>query len=136
DADPVAALVVAGIVVNVSWRLVRKIIDALLEAAPPGVRKKIISAVHTDEGVMEVDRARIRREGNHYFADLSIGLARTVTFQHSEQVADAVTEAVHRVLPDVDVTVHSIPRAGRTENIFDRIRAVATRHNLNVHDVS
>jgi cation diffusion facilitator family transporter len=136
DADPVAALVVAGIVVRVSWRLARKTIDALLDAAPAGVRNQIIAAVQKVEGVLEVDRARIRRAGNRYFADLSIGLARTVTFQHSEQVADAVTDAVHRMLPDADVTVHSVPRADRKENIFDRIRAVATRHNLNVHDVS
>jgi divalent metal cation (Fe/Co/Zn/Cd) transporter len=32
--------------------------------------------------------------------------------------------------------VHPVPRARRTENIFDRVRAVATRHNFNVHDVS
>jgi divalent metal cation (Fe/Co/Zn/Cd) transporter len=32
--------------------------------------------------------------------------------------------------------VHSIPRAASAENVFDRVRAVATRHNLNVHDVS
>jgi len=83
-----------------------------------------------------VDRVRIRRAGNRYFADLSIGLARNVTFQRSEQVADAVTQAVHDVLPDADVVVHPIPRALRSENIFDRVRAVATRHNLNVHDVS
>ena len=40
------------------------------------------------------------------------------------------------VLPDADVIVHSVPRALRTENIFDRVRAVATRYNFNVHDVS
>jgi divalent metal cation (Fe/Co/Zn/Cd) transporter len=40
------------------------------------------------------------------------------------------------VLPYADVTVHSIPRAPREENLFDRIRAVATRNNLNVHDIS
>jgi cation diffusion facilitator family transporter len=136
DADPVAALVVAGIVVHVSSRLARRTVDALLDAAPAGVRNQIIAAVQKVDGVLEVDRARIRRAGNRYFADLSVGLARTVTFQHSGQVADAVTDAVHRVLPDADVTVHSVPRADRTENIFDRIRAVATRHNLNVHDVS
>lgn len=136
DADPVAALVVAGIVVHVSWRLARKTIDALLDAAPAGVRSKIIDAVGRVQGVIEVDRVRIRRAGNRYFADVSVGLARTVTFQHSGQVAAAVTDAVHRVLPDADVTVNSIPRADRTENIFDQIRAVATRHNLNVHDVS
>ena len=136
DADPVAALVVAGIVVHVSWRLARKTIDALLDAAPAGVRSKIIDAVRRVQGVIEVDRVRIRRAGNRYFADVSVGLARTVTFQHSGQVAAAVTDAVHRVLPDADVTVNSIPWADRTENIFDQIRAVATRHNLNVHDVS
>src|SRR5438309_2858713 len=32
DADPVAALVVAGVVVYVSWRLARRTIDALLDA--------------------------------------------------------------------------------------------------------
>ncbi len=136
DADPMAALVVAGIVVHVSWRLARKTIDALLDAAPAGVRSKIIDAVRRVEGVIEVNRVRIRRAGNRYFADVSVGLARTATFQHSGRVAELVTDAVRGVLPDADVTVNSVPRADRAENIFDQIRAVATRHNLNVHDVS
>jgi cation diffusion facilitator family transporter len=136
DADPLAALCVAGVVVYVSWRLARKTIDALLDAAPAGVRNKIVAAVSTVDGLLEVDRVRIRRAGNRYFADLSVGVARNVTFQRSEQMAEAVTSAVHDVLPDADVVVHSVPRALRTENIFDRIRAVATRHNFNVHDIS
>src|SRR5882724_954594 len=78
DADPVAALVVAGIVVHVSWRLARKTIDALLDAAPAGVRGRIIAAVRRVDGLLEIDRVRIRRAGNRYFADLSIGLARNV----------------------------------------------------------
>lgn len=135
-ADPLAALFVAGVVIYVSWRLARKTIDALLDAAPSGVRGSIVDAVSNVEGLLEVDRVRIRRAGNRYFADLSIGLLRNVTFQRSEQVAHAVTEAVHRVLPDADVVVHSVPRAGHRENIFDRVRAVATRQNFNVHDVS
>jgi len=136
DADPVAALAVAGIVVYVSWRLARKTIDALLDAAPLGVRAQILDAVAKVEGLLEVDRVRIRRAGNRYFADLSVALARSVTFQRAEQVSDAVTAAVRRVLPDADVVVHSVPRPADRENIFDRIRAVATRHNFNVHDVS
>jgi cation diffusion facilitator family transporter len=136
DADPIAALFVAAAVVYVSWRLARRTIDALLDAAPAGVRNRILDAVAKVEGVLEVDRIRIRRAGNRYFADVSVGLSRNVTFQRSEQVADAVTTTVHHILPDADVMVHSSPRALRSENIFDRIRAVATRNNLNVHDVS
>ena len=100
------------------------------------MRAQIIGAVSGVEGVLEVDRARIRRAGNRYFADLDIGMHRNVTFQKSEQLGQRVTEAVHRVLPDADVVVHSVPRARGGENIFERIRAVAARANFNVHDIS
>lgn len=136
DSDPIAALFVAGVVVYVSGRLARQTVDALLDGAPAGVRGEIVAAVSHVDGLLEVDRVRIRRAGNRYFADLSVGLARNVTFQRSEQVADAVANAVHNVLPDADVVVHPVPRALRTENIFDRVRAVATRHNVNLHDIS
>jgi cation diffusion facilitator family transporter len=136
DADPIAALFVAGVVISVSWRLARRTIDALLDAAPPGIRSQIYDAVSRVDGVLEVDRVRIRRSGNRYFADLAVGFARSVTFQRSGQLVSAVTESVRRVLPDADVTVQPLPRAQRTENIFDRIRAVATHRNLNVHDIS
>ena len=136
DSDPIAALFVAGVVVFVSSRLARRTVDALLDAAPPGVRAQISEAVSRVDGVLEVDRVRIRRAGNRFFADLAVGLARTVTIQRSGQLGAAVTEAVRRILPDADVTVQPLPRAQRSENIFDRIRAVATRRNLNVHDIS
>jgi cation diffusion facilitator family transporter len=136
QADPVAALFVAGVVVYVSWRLARKTIDALLDAAPTGVRNQILERIRNVQGVLEVERVRIRRAGNRYFADVSVGLARNFTFQRSEQVANEVTSRVHQVLPDADVMVHSAPRARHSENIFDRIRAVAMRNNFNVHDVS
>ena len=135
-ADPVAALFVAGVVVTVSWRLARRTMDALLDAAPAGVRNRILDRIETVDGVLEVDRVRIRKSGSRYFADVSLGLARNFTFQRSEQISDAVTARVREVLPNADVMVHSVPRARGTENIFDRIRAVATRSNFNVHDIS
>lgn len=135
-ADPIAALVVAVIVVYVSSRLARQTIDALLDAAPAGVRSNIMDEVAHVEGVLEVDRVRIRRAGNHYFADVGIGMNRNVTFQAAEQVGERVSDAVRKLLPDADVVVHTAPRARGEENIFDRIRAVATRSNMNVHDIS
>jgi cation diffusion facilitator family transporter len=136
DADPVAALFVAGVVISVSWRLARRTVDALLDAAPKGVRSQIYDAISHIDGVLEIDRIRIRRAGNRYFADLAVGLARNLTFQRSEQLVAAVTSAVRGVLPDADVTVQPLARAQHSENTFDQIRAVATRRNLNVHDIS
>jgi cation diffusion facilitator family transporter len=135
-ADPIAALLVAGVIIHVSWRLARQTIDALLDAAPTGIRSKILDEVATVPGVMEIDRVRIRRAGNRYFADVEVGMSRGVTFQRSEQVVGAVSDAVQKVLPHADVLVRSIPRAAGTENLFDQIRGVATSNNYTVHDVS
>jgi cation diffusion facilitator family transporter len=135
-ADPVAALFVAGVVIWVSARLGRQTIDALLDAAPSGARAQIIAAAAQVEGVLEVDRVRIRRAGARFFVDLTLGLTRTVTFQRSQQVVSHVVGAVQSILPESDVVVHSIPRASGAESIFDRIRSVGTRWNFNIHDIS
>ena len=135
-ADPIAALIVACIVVYVSWRLARQTIDALLDGAPAGIRARIIGAVSRVDGVLGVDRVRIRRGGSRYFADISVAMSRNVTFQKSEQVANDAASAVRGLLPEADVVVNATARASRGESLFDRIRAVATRNNLNVHDIS
>src|SRR5258708_149904 len=135
-ADPIAALLVSVVIVYVSWRLARQTIDALLDAAPAGYRSRVIEATLRIHGVIEVDRARLRRGGNRYFADLTVGLTRNVTFQRSDQVVAEVTAAVKQILPDADVVIRSVPRETGEENIFDRIRAVAFRNNFTVHDVS
>lgn len=135
-ADAVAALFVALIVVYVSSRLARQTIDALLDAAPVGVRSTIIDEIGRIDGILEIGSVRIRRGGNHYFADVGVAMDRNLTFQAAENVTKRVSDAVHHILPDADVVVHSSARARGEENIFDRIRAVATRANFNVHDIS
>ena len=135
-ADPIAALVVACIVVCVSWRLARQTVDTLLDAAPTGVRSRIIEEVYRVDGVLEVDRVRIRRAGSRYFADVSVAMSRNVTFQKSEQVSREVARRIQQALPDADVVVNAVARAAQEESLFDKVRAVATANNLNVHDIS
>ena len=95
-----------------------------------------MSEVSRVDGVLAVDRVRIRRGGSKYFADISLAMSRNVTFQKSEQVANEAASAVRELLPEADVVVNAVPRASHGESLFDRIRAVATRNNLNVHDIS
>ena len=95
-ADPISALGVAGIVVSVSWRLARETLDALLDAAPTGVRNEIIAQVGSVPGVLGVERVRIRKAGSRYFADVAVGLARNVTFQASDAVVSEVRQRIHR----------------------------------------
>jgi divalent metal cation (Fe/Co/Zn/Cd) transporter len=63
-------------------------------------------------------------------------MPRNLTFQRSEQITTAATEAIQRVLPDADVVFHSVPTATLAESVHDRVRAVAARANLSIHDVA
>lgn len=139
-ADPIAALTVAAIILRVTWTLTHHTLNSLLDATPPEVREQIRAQLvdeleHTD-GVLSVERVRVRRSGSNYFVDLTLGLPRNVTFQRSEQITASATDAVRRRLPEADVVIHTVPTASLRESIFDRVRAVAARSNLSTHDVS
>jgi cation diffusion facilitator family transporter len=135
-SDSVAALVVAAVILGIAWRLARPTVDQLLDVVPEPERLRIIRELRHVPGVLSVDRVRLRKSGARFFADISLGMPRTLTFQRSEQLVRDATRAVHHVLPHSDVVVHPQPRASRTESIFDRVRAVASRHNVSVHDLS
>jgi cation diffusion facilitator family transporter len=139
-ADPLAALVVAGIILSVTWKLAHKTVDSLLDATPPEVRDKIQGQIYRDvqaiPDVVSVHRLRVRRSGSDYFVDLTVALPRALSFQRSEQVTLAATEAVQRRLTGADVVVRTVATATSDESPFDRVRAVAARRNLNVHDVT
>ena len=138
-ADPIAAILVSCIILHVTFQLARTTIDTLTDAAPAESRaqtRDIIRDLAAIDGVLSVDRVRTRRSGPSYFADVTLGMPRNLTFQRSEQITLAATAAVQRHLPGADVVVHSIPTASRAESIHDRVRAVAARSNLAIHDVT
>lgn len=139
-ADPIAALVVAAIILSVTWKLAHKTVDSLLDATPPEVRDKLQGEILRDlqaiPDVISVQRLRVRRSGSNYFVDLTLGLPRAMTFQRSEQVTAEATAAVQKRLEGADVVAKTVPVATVDESPFDRVRAVAARRNLNVHDVT
>ncbi len=135
-ADPLAAVLVSGIILRVTWRLARETVDALLDATPPAMRQQLVDAIRGVEGVLFVHDVRMRRAGARYFADVAVGMRRNTTFQRSEQIVVAATAAVQRVMPGTDVVVRTVPAAQLEESVFDRVRAVAQRSNYAIHDVT
>jgi len=135
-ADPVAAILVSLLILRLTWKLTRETSDVLLDATPPDVRDGILREVGAVDGVLAIEQVRVRRAGSATFADLTLALPRSFTFEHTNELVQATTEAVQRVVPDADVVVHTVPREGTAESIFDRVRAVAARNNVSVHDVS
>ena len=135
-ADPLAAVLVSLMILRMTLHLGRETVAVLLDEVPAETRQRLVNEVAQVEGVLAVEQARVRRAGANYFADLTLALPRRYTFEHTGDLVRAATEAVHRALPTADVVIHTVPREARAESIFDRVRAVAARNNVSVHELS
>src|SRR4029077_7204919 len=60
-ADPLAALVVAAIVIWVGSRLGKRTLAALWDVAPAGLQERVTKEVAGLEGVLSTERVRVRR---------------------------------------------------------------------------
>lgn len=135
-ADPFAAVVVSLMILRITARLAHETIGVLMDQIPAETRLRVIREVEQVRGVLAVEQARVRRAGPAYFADLTLALPRHYTFEHTGELVRAATAAVQRALPLADVVIHTVPRQGRADSIFDRVRMVAARNNVSVHELS
>jgi cation diffusion facilitator family transporter len=133
-ADGLAALAVAAVILWVGSQLGRRTLDALLDAAPEGLQQKIARAVARMDGVLDVDRVRVRRAGNRHFVDATVSVARTASLAQVHALSDAIEKRIGEIVPS-DVMVHAEPRAPQGEHLFESIRAAAQRMGLAIHDV-
>lgn len=135
-ADAVAALGVALIVVLVSYKLGKRTVDVLLDRAPDGILQKLQDAANGVEGVMSMGQIRVRRSGARVFVDMTVEADRNLSFERTHAIADAVEARVREVVPGADVVVHTDPREGEKETVAKRIRAVANRNQMAVHNIA
>ena len=135
-ADAVAALGVAFIVVFVSYKLGKRTIEVLLDGAPDGMPQKISEAAGTVDGVMNVSQVRVRRSGPRMFVDMTVEVDRNLAFEETHTIAESVESRVRAIAPGADVVIHTDPREVERESIARRIRAVADRNQMAVHNVN
>jgi cation diffusion facilitator family transporter len=133
--DPLAALGVAGVIIWVGSRLGKRTLEALLDVAPRGLQGKIAAAAESVEGVLGVERVRLRRAGQRYFVDVTISVPRTAGIEQAHATSDRVERRIEEIVPS-DVVVHMEPRARATDNFLETIRATAQRRGLAVHELS
>ncbi len=134
-ADSLAALAVAGVILWLSSQLGRRTLDALLDAAPEGLHDEITDAIGQMQGVLRVERVRVRRAGNRHFVDATVSVPRSSSLEQVHELTDAIEQRVAEIVP-ADVVVHTEPRAPDNEDLFESIRAVAQRMGHPIHDIS
>jgi cation diffusion facilitator family transporter len=108
-ADSVAAMMVGLIVVYVSVKLGIRTIQALLDVAPSGIEKKIVSAVEVLPGVTGCHNVRVRYSGPQLFVDIHILVDGNQTLKEAHNLTEEIERTIQKLVPNADVTVHPEP---------------------------
>lgn len=109
QADAIAALVVAVIVIFVSAELGWRTVQSLLDTAPRGVADQIAKSVSEIQGVSDCHAVRIRPSGARWFVDLHVTMDGNTSLNEAHQMTETIEEEVQAILPQSDVTVHVEP---------------------------
>jgi len=137
--DAVAAIVVAGLVLVVSYRMGRRTIEALMDRVPEGLGDDLRALIRAVDGVSEVRGIRLRQSGPRMFLDTTVAIPRTMLFQQAHEVMDNIETSVESRYPGMDVIVHGEPFERDDETIAERIRMIildrglGAPHHLEVH---
>jgi cation diffusion facilitator family transporter len=142
EFDSFAAIGVAIIIAVIGYRIGKKSIASLMDAAPAGLEKLIKEEALKVEGVEKIDRIRVRESGPRVFIDITIFIDKLLPLEVAHGVTESVTKKIQEKVPDSDVIVHAEPLTLESSNLVTNIRAEATAfpeikniHNIRVYEI-
>lgn len=134
--DALAAIVVAVFTGIAGWRLGSSTVNALTDTAPEGAAERIGRIVRGIDGVVELERLRVRPSGATLFVDMEIAVARTRAITDIAQTKKTVLAAVAEAVPEADVALIAHPRALDDETVHDRVMVIARDRGLAIHHLT
>ncbi len=104
--DPLAAIVVAVIMLVTSIRLGRKTTRILVDGAPPReVTTQIAETIRSDPRIVDYHDLRARQAGNSLFVDVSIHVNPDLSLEAAHELAHELETAIKSRVPNVKESV-------------------------------
>lgn len=124
--DSFAAIGVAAIIAIIGFRIGKKSISSLMDAAPAGLERLISEEVKKVEGVEKIERIRVRESGPRVFVDITALINKTLPFEAAHEVTEKINARIEAIVPDSDVIVHAEPFSLQATPLLDAIRSEAS----------
>ncbi|MEI6639127.1 MAG: cation diffusion facilitator family transporter, partial [Chlorobium sp.] len=135
-ADAVAGIAVALLVGYAAFSLGKKTIDVLIDAAPEGIAERVEEIAATVEGVVSVDKIRVKPTGPQVFIEMAVCVNRTLSVEKVQAICSRIEQKVRHEFPVGDITINSRPIILNSETIAERVHVIGLNHNLHAHNIS
>ncbi|MDP3682399.1 MAG: cation diffusion facilitator family transporter, partial [Ignavibacteria bacterium] len=108
-ADSISSIVVAFVVVVVSYRLGKRAINVLLDAAPHGINEEVKIIIQDMKIVHDVHDIKIRNSGPDIFIEMNIHLQGDTILQDAHKIASNIEEEIQSKVKNSIVHIHMEP---------------------------
>ena len=109
-ADSVAALVVALIVLLVSYKLGKKAIDVLLDKAPQDTIAKVQQVLSNYSEVKHFHSLKVRTAGADTFIKFNIHVEPDSSLRNVHELCDRIEKDLNAIIPRSEVYIHAEPQ--------------------------
>jgi len=137
QADYIAALILGVFLAALSFKVIHKAGMELTDAIPESMLRKVHDIVDSTEGVMKTESLQMRRAGSDIFAEVTISLSGTSSFEQAHKISANVEKNIKDSIANSNVTVHFEPIWKDTpldyviNNSASSVKGVAGIHNIN-----
>ena len=136
QGDSIAAVAVAIFITVAGFRLARRTVNTLVDAAPVSMIEPIRATAKDVPGVIGVEAVRLRRAGSETLGEIAIQVARTLPLDRVAAIRDAVARQIGAAHPGVALTVSDQPLALDDETMIERILLTAAKRHVPVHNIT
>lgn len=109
-ADSVAALMVALIVLFVSYKLGRRAVDVLLDKAPQETISKVQHKLSTYMEIRHFHSLKVRTAGADTFIKFNIHLDPDTSLKNVHELCDRIEKEINILIPRSEVYIHAEPQ--------------------------
>lgn len=135
QVDSLVAIGVSLFIAFAGFRLAKRTIDTLLDAAPKGLGEEIRLKAEGVPGIVSVERVRVRPAGGQVFGEVLVRVPRTWPLERVAATKTRIAQAVRADLPHVELTVSTEPAQLDDETVLERILLIAAKRRIPVHHV-
>lgn len=111
SADDWSALIASFIIIFNAYRLFQPAVKELMDSSPsPEIKNKIRTNALLVDGVIALDKCRIRKMGFDYYVDLDIIVDGEISVRTGHKIAHKVKDQLTKTIPEIaNVLVHVEP---------------------------
>lgn len=111
-ADPILALIVAGMLAWTAWNVGRRSLDQLMDhELPDEDRQRIRAIAERHASVIDAHDLKTREAGLSTFIQLHLRLRADMTLAQAHVVSDEVEHAIRAAYPTAQIIIHQDPAA-------------------------